>query len=99
MINLSIYLYGKPEWNLGNTQDSLSPKLIRKHAEDLHQHLNEVAKTIEKLQTADWSCDLALYSLELYKGITKKQAEQELKKLKIDPDLVNLMECEEEEED
>jgi len=101
MICASIWLYGKPNWDLeieGRTR--LNPKIFKKHGDFMKNHLYGVADALEKLQFAGWSIVEsygALYSLDLYKeGVTTDEAEAELLRLGIDFRCVCIQEIEEE---
>ena len=94
MAKLSIWLYGKPSWDLEiEGKNKLNPKIFRIKGDYLKEHLYEVADTLKKLQSVGWNLVErygALYSLELYRNnLTKEEARKELKKLKINLNLVN----------
>ena len=98
MINLSIWLYGKPSWDLAiEGKTFLNSKIFREHGDYLRDYLHSVAEIVDKLQFSGWEVDGALYTLEFYKqGLTKKQAKKELKELAITPELYHLEEVDEE---
>ena len=102
MINVSLSLYGKPSWDMdieGKTY--INPKIIRKQGDFLKEHLHEIAERLEKLQAAGWRIAEgygAIYSLELYKEITKEAAKKELKSLNINPKQVDMEEYQDEKE-
>ncbi len=98
MINISLYLYGKPEWDLPTDDGSIDGDLLKAHGNKLKEHLHKVADIVEKLKKNGWDYSLALYSLELYKeDITKQEVKKELKKLGISLKAINIMDFEDEE--
>jgi len=104
MISLSIYLYGKPNWELPiEGINHLDPIIIREHGKELQARLNHIADVVEKLQLEGWQlseCYGAIYNLDFYKEeITLKQARQELKDLGIDLRSIYLEELDEFEEE
>jgi|SRR3989338_848385 len=100
--NISIYLYGKPSWELDiEGKNNLDPEMFKRHGEDLRWRMYEVAETLDKLQTAGWDlaeCYGALYSLEFYKDITEKEAKKQLNQLGIKTNLIHIEEWDGEEE-
>ncbi len=95
MIELSIFLYGKPSWDLEiEGKNNIDPKIFRDHATYLKEHLESVTDTLEKLQSNGWEVSGALYSLMAYKSTvkTKKDAKKELKMLSIDPESIDIEE-------
>jgi len=100
MIEISLWLYGKPSWDLeleGKRQ--INPKLFKKHGEFLKDHLCSVAEILEKLQMNGWKLVEswgALYSLNLCKQTIKNKIElyEELNKLNINPEFVAIEEYE-----
>ena len=98
MINISLHLYGKPEWDLPVDDGVIDGDLLRAHGNELKEHLLKVADIFEKLKKNGWNGSLASYSLELYKeDITKQEAEKELKRLGISLKDINIMDFEDEE--
>jgi len=100
MINLSIWLYGKPEWDLDLEDDNMNTEIIKEHGDYLKEHMYRVAKIVEILKLSGWSCSMALYALEFYneKIKSEKEAKIELKKLGINPKEINIIEFEDEED-
>lgn len=97
MINLSLHLYGKPEWELPSEDEAIDGDLLKAHGDDLREHLYKVADIVEKLKKNGWNYELALYSLEFCKETTKTEAKKELNKLKINLKDISLKEYEDEE--
>ena len=94
MIELTLWLYGKPSWDMeleGKT--FLDTNMLRTHALLLKEHLERAADIIEQLQQKGWKLAESygtLYSLTFYKKINKFQAERELNMLNIDLGEINL---------
>ncbi len=101
MINISLWLYGKPSWGMPiEGKAYINPKIIRESGDDLRNHLHNVADILEKLQSSGWKMSESygsIYALELHKNTTKKEAQKELKTLKINIDDINIEELEDEE--
>ena len=97
MINVGVHLYGKPAWDMNiEGEEDIDPDMLRTQGVYLREHLDNVARIVEKLNSTGWRCYGTLYSLEFSKeGISKGQAEKELKKLGV-LDEVNIEEFEEE---
>ena len=103
MIHINRWLYGKPEWDMNledeGNEGEIKTEIIKEQGDYLKEHLHKVADVAEKLQKKGWLGCSTLYTLEFYKEkITKKQAEQELKQLKVDKNVISLDEFESEEE-
>lgn len=96
MTEISIHLFGKPEWELG---DACTPKDLQSKGDELKARLYEIADAVQKLTANGWDCQMALYDLLLYKSVPKTVAEKELKKLGINQELCQLMDEESDEED
>ena len=96
MINISIWLYGKPSWDLPiEGKKEIDPKILKLHGEHLKKHLFNVAEILKKLKSKGWNCYGTLYTLDFSKEkTTKAEAKKELKELKIDLKLVNIEELE-----
>ena len=74
-------------------------KMLREKAVELKKRLERAAEIFEKLEANGWELTEsygAVYSLDFYKNISEKQAKQELQKMGIDPEEVNIREIEEE---
>lgn len=95
MVNLSIFLYGKPILELGIVgTNKLNPEIFKKHGEELKERLDNISQNVKKLQDNGWilvELSGSLYSLELYKNnITKTEAKKQLESLGINLNGVNL---------
>ena len=97
MINVSIWLYGKPAWDMAiEGEEDIDSEILKQQGNFLRDYLNAVADAVEKLQSANWACSGGLYTLEFYKEkISKKEARKEIKDLGIDRNLVHIEEYEE----
>ena len=84
MVEIMVYLFGKPEWEFGGEVD---PKAIKAKGDELKQRLYGIADKIQKLLDNGWDCEPTLYDLSLTKNISKVRAEKELKKLGIDEEV------------
>ena len=93
MATISIWLFGKPEWEFNG---KVSAKEIKSKGEELKNRLKEVSETMEKLLSAGWDYEMTLYDLQFYKNISKKNAEKELKRLDLNKDAYQVDEFEEE---
>lgn len=100
MINLSIWLYGKPSWDMDiEGEEDIDPERFIEQGDYLKEHLHNIAKIVKKLRSAGWGCYGTLYSLEFCKNSikTKKEAKEELKKLGVDEE-ISMIEFEDEED-
>ena len=88
MIELNLWLYGKPSWDMEiEGKKELDPALLRSHASFMKKHLESTAEIIEKLQQAGWKLAAsygAVYTLTFYKRTSKFQVERELATFDID---------------
>ena len=100
MINLSVFLYGNPAWNLPIESEEINDgQMFKKHGIELKECLDRVGCIVNKLCANGWSCSGTLYTLEFYKeGITKSDAKKELKKLDISLKEVHIEEYDVDEE-
>ncbi|HLC85914.1 MAG TPA: hypothetical protein VJG30_01350 [Candidatus Nanoarchaeia archaeon] len=96
MISLSIWLYGKPNWDIPiEGSKFIDPCVLLEHAGYLYKHLCEIAILVNKLQSNGWELFEtygAVYSLDFYKNISLEEAEEELFFLKIQMKEVNIEE-------
>ncbi len=94
MAEISLYLFGKPEWELD--LDKAEPEEFRRFADSLRERLYRAAEIIEKLDKNGWERSGALYDICFYKKVKREDAERELKELGIKEDEIYLLEEEEE---
>ena len=102
-VEVSVFLFGKPAWEIEDLEGGeLTPELInqiRNTGNEIKNSLDQTADVLTKLLRNGWSGSGALYDVNLYKDITLDEAQGELTQLGIDPEVVNLMEGEDEELD
>lgn len=96
MVEISMYLFGKPEWEF---EEKIDSKKIREKGDELNARLQAIADTMDKLTTAGWDHYMTLYTLQFSKKLSKNEAEIELKKLGIDANTYHIEEFDEEDED
>jgi hypothetical protein len=91
-MTISIPLFWKPEDELPSTcGDEVTEAQLRALAEQLHARLLRAAAIVGRLRGAGWQNSLCLYDVECWTHwATPAQAEQELRKLGIDPADVHL---------
>ena len=95
MINLNLWVLEKLNWEIFEEMEEANPQLLKEQEKYLKDFLNQIEVSIMKLEQAGW----VPHSLNFFKeGLTKKQAQEELKMLNIDKDLVDLEEFEDEED-
>ncbi len=92
---ICLHLFGKPEWEID--LEKAQPNDISSLGEELRDRLKEISNILEKLEKNGWERSAALYDIMLFKDITKKEAEKELKTLGLDIKLLNIEEFEPEE--
>ena len=99
MIEAQLWLYGKPSWDLEiEGKKHIEPAILKSHGAFLKDHLEKTADLLEKLQNAGWKVVEsygAIYAITLYKKINMFNAKEELKKLGISLEEVNLEQAEE----
>ena len=99
MIELELWLYGKPAWDMNlESNRNISADIFRATGEAIHKHLQEVADIFEKLSAHGWKHEGLLYTIVFYKDAvtTKEQARAELKELQISPKIASVVELEDE---
>jgi len=82
-----MYLFGKPEWEFGG---KVTPKTIKAKGNELKERLYKIADDLKKLADNGWDFEPTLYDIMLTKSISKSAAEKELKKLKINAEVIVL---------
>jgi len=96
MISLSIWLYGKPNWDIPiEGKNFLDPKMIKEHNEYLYSHLNCITDIIEKLNSNGWNFSEVygeFYAVVFYKNISYSSAAEEVSDLGIPYDKIVLEE-------
>ena len=95
--NISIYLFGKPEWEINC---SPSPGVLRELGKNLCKRLNRVSDIIEKLEGAGYvRPDQVNYSLDYFTDDSEETVKEQLKGLDINEDEVSLNIIEDEDEE
>ncbi len=64
MIEITLFLYGKPQWELHGKQ--LTPATLRNHTKQLQKRLQRVYTIAQRLHAAGWKIFLDTYSLVFY---------------------------------
>ena len=101
MIELSLYLWGKPSWVLPlEGKRSIDPALIRQRGMKIKAHLSRVASIVQKLQTQGWKmaeCYGSVYHLSFYhpEVQTLDAAQEQMTRLRIRQEDIELIEVEE----
>jgi hypothetical protein len=88
---VSLHLFGKPSWELGEGED-VTPARLRILAEKLRSRLVRAAHVLDKLGPRGWDvqqmgCGLELFPPEI---VTRQLAEQILRDLGTGPDEVSV---------
>ncbi|MFX1520197.1 MAG: hypothetical protein ACFFCD_09790 [Promethearchaeota archaeon] len=98
---ISIWLFGKPSHEMAIEGGEATPKMLREKAVELKERLERAAEIFEELARNGWElaeCYGSVYDLSFTKDVNETQAKEELKKLGIDPEEVNILELEDEDE-
>jgi len=82
MIDINIFLFGKPEWMMDLKK--AKPEDFMNLGFELWAWLDRVSEIIEELEKNGWSRSACLYNLYYSKETTLKKAKKELKDLGID---------------
>ncbi|MCW3133184.1 MAG: hypothetical protein N2V78_02505 [Methanophagales archaeon] len=94
MAEISLYLFGKPEWELD--LDKAEPGEFRRLGDSIRDRLYRAAEITEMLERSGWERSGALYDIYFYKEVKREEAEKELEELGIKEDEIYLLEEEEE---
>ena len=86
-VEINMHLFGKPEWEFNG---KVTPKTIKAKGDELKERLYTIADDLKKLTDNGWDFEPTLYDIILTKDISKSAAEKELKKLKIDAEVIVL---------
>ena len=99
---ISIWLFGKPSHEMAIEGGNATPKMLREKAVELKERLERAAEIFEALDRNGWElaeCYGSVYELIFTKDITEMQTNEELKRLGINPEEINILELEYEDED
>lgn len=88
MAEISIMLYGKPEWEIN--LDEITGEQLKEHGKELMERLNYIGDIVTKLENNEWSKSAGLYDLYFYKDIGVDEAKKELINLGIDVERIDL---------
>ncbi|HUH99878.1 MAG TPA: hypothetical protein VLY65_02440 [Nitrososphaerales archaeon] len=103
LVAISVFLFGKPAWEIdgleGAPVDLQLLSAIAACGAELNRRLSREAEVGKRLVANGWEGYGLLYSIEFYKAVTLKEAEDELRRLRVQPDEVSLREEFEEPED
>jgi hypothetical protein len=98
---ISIWLFGKPSFEMNIEGGSATPKMLREKAVELKKRLERAAEIFEELDRNGWElaeCYGSVYDLSFAKNINEIQAKEELKMLGINPEEVNILQLEDEDQ-
>lgn len=89
MTEISLWLYGKPEWELRN-MDEMTGAQFKEHGKELMERLTEIGDIVDILENNDWSKSGGLYDLYFYKDISFEDAKKEVVDLGLDIEILNM---------
>ena len=89
MTEITLWLYGKPEWEIRNL-DEITGEQLKEHGKELMERLNQIGDIVTKLENNEWSKSGGLYDLFFYKDIGFDDAKKELTNLEIDIEKIDL---------
>jgi len=101
IVELTIFLFGKPAWEINNFEgESLNAefaKELERLGEELNKRLREIAKVHKILLENGWEAFGGLYDIHYTKDISLNEAKKELQQLELEKYLDHLEEREVEE--
>lgn len=89
MVEITIFLHGKPEWEIDNLSE-ITGEQLKDYGKSLMERLNEIGDIVSKLDNNGWSKSGGLYDLFLYKDINIDEAKKELTELGLDIETLHL---------
>ncbi len=96
LVTISVFLFGKPAWEIDRLEGSpVDLELLDEIAacgQELSRRLARAAELGRKLVERGWEGVGLLYDLEFYKGISLRDAEEEMKAIGVEPDEVSIRE-------
>lgn len=96
LVTVSVFLFGKPAWEIERLEGSpVDLELLNEVAvcgRDLDTRLARAAELGKKLVEKGWEGVGRLYDIDFYKSVSLRDAEDELKALRIEPDEVTIKE-------
>jgi hypothetical protein len=96
LVTVSVFLFGEPAWEIDRLEGSpVDLELLDEIAscgQALSKRLARAAELGRKLVERGWEGIGLLYDLEFYKGISLREAEDELRAIGVEPDEVSIRE-------
>lgn len=96
LVTVSVFLFGKPAWEIerleGSPVDIELLAAVAACGQELAKRLGRAAEVGRKLVAGGWEGTGLLYDIEFYKEVALKDAEEELKRMGIEPDEVSIRE-------
>lgn len=93
MVSISIWLFGKPEWEISDKMDITKSQTFKDLGNELKARMDEKGEIIDKLVADGWNLELCLYDIHACRdGLKTIDVENHLKGLGIDPDMVSVNE-------
>lgn len=96
LVTVSVFLFGKPAWEIedleGSPVDLHLLGAVAARGEELSKRLARAAEVGRRLVAGGWEGYGLVYELEFYKGVTLREAEEEMRTMRIEPDEVSLRE-------
>ncbi len=96
LVTISVFLFGKPAWEIDRLEGSpVDMELLDEIAtcgQTLRKRLARAAELGRKLVERGWEGVGLLYDIEFYKGVSLKDAEDELRAIGVEPDEVSIRE-------
>jgi hypothetical protein len=103
LVTVSVFLFGKPAWEIdgleGSPVDLGLLSAIAMCGEELNRRLSRAAEVGKRLVANGWEGYGLLYDVEFYKTITLREAEDELRGMRVEPSEVSMREEVEDQED
>ncbi len=96
LVTVSVFLFGKPAWEIDRLEGApVDLELLDEIAscgQRLSERLTRAAELGRKLVERGWEGVGLLYDVEFYKGVSLRDAEEELKAIGVEPDEVSIRE-------
>lgn len=96
LVTVSLFLFGKPAWEIegmeGSPVDFELLEAVASCGAELAERLGRAAEMGRKMVANGWEGYGLTYEVVFYKGVTLREAEEELKSMGIEPDEVAIRE-------
>ena len=96
MVTISLFLFGKPAWEIHQLEGSEVDRAILEEVaacgKELDRRLSRASEVGTKLLGAGWQGVGLLYDIDFHKAVTLEEAEGQLKALGIEPGEVSVIE-------